>query len=81
MYLLPYMYGNYTIIMVNFTRADFQLLAVLAIDMKLTEEQKNIYVANLKRTNINFNEDKFRKAMMIEYNNRHIAGEFAIGGI
>ena len=67
--------------MVNFTREDFELLAVLAIDMKLTEEQKNIYVANLKRTNPNFNEDRFRMAMMIEYNNRRIAGEFAIGGI
>ncbi len=67
--------------MVHFTRADFELLAVLAIDMELTEKQKNIYVANLKLTNPNFNEQIFRMTMMIEYNNRHMNGEFAIGGI
>ena len=58
-----------------------KFLAVLAIDMKLTEEQKDIYVDSLKFNTPNFDEVRFRKVMMIEYNNRCIAGEFVVGGI
>tara|TARA_R110002051_G_scaffold318755_1_gene401558 strand:+ start:633 stop:1082 length:450 start_codon:yes stop_codon:yes gene_type:complete len=64
-----------------FNRKHFNWLAQFAIDANFTEEQKDILMSQLNKTNVNFNIITFQKAMINNYNKAVMDGKISVGGI